>query len=79
VEVKTMKLQINVSDVMVKEIDKYAEMMGVSRSALCATFIGQGIMSYNKSFEMLGSMGEKLKDSLLAEKAIKESVKVEKE
>ena len=74
-----MKLQINVSDVMVKEIDKYAEMMGVSRSALCATFIGKGIMSYNKSFEMLGSMGEKLKDSLLAEKAIKESVKVEKE
>ena len=74
-----MKLQINVSDVMVKEIDKYEEMMGVSRSALCATFIGKGIMSYNKSFEMLGSMGEKLKDSLLAEKAIKESVKVEKE
>ena len=74
-----MKLQINVSDVMVKEIDKYAEMMGISRSALCATFIGQGIMGYNKSFEMLGSMGEKLGDSLLAEKAIKESAKVEKE
>ena len=74
-----MKLQINVSDVMVKEIDKYAEMMGISRSALCATFIGQGIMGYNKSFEMIGSMGEKLGDSLLAEKAIKESAKVEKE
>jgi len=74
-----MKLQINVSDVMVKEIDKYAKMMGISRSALCATFIGQGIMGYNKSFEMIGSMGEKLGDSLLAEKAIKESAKVEEE
>ena len=74
-----MKLQITVSDEMVKQIDKYAEMMGISRSALCATFIGQGIMGYNKSFEMIGSMGEKLGDSLLAEKAIKESAKVEKE
>lgn len=74
-----MKLQINVSDEMVKQIDRYAEMMGISRSALCATFIGQGIMGYNKSFELLGSMGEKIGDSLLAEKVMKESVKSEKE
>lgn len=70
-----MKLQVNVSDELVTQIDKYAEMMGISRSALCATFIGQGVLGYNKSFQMIDSLGEKLGDSLLAEKALQEVAK----
>ena len=67
-----MKVQVNISNELVRQIDKYAEMMGISRSSLCATFIGQGIMTYNKSFEIIGSMGEKIGDGLLVEKTLKE-------
>lgn len=55
-----LKVQVNLSDDIVLEIDKYAKMMGVSRSALCAIFIGQGILGYHKSFELMGTVGEKL-------------------
>ena len=74
-----MRLQVNVSDELVKQIDKYADMMGISRSALCATFIGQGVLGYNKSFQLIDSLGEKLGDSLLAEKALQEVAKDVKE
>lgn len=47
-----MKVQVNVSDDLVKKIDDYAKMMGVSRSSLCAVFIGQGVMGYEKAFEI---------------------------
>lgn len=54
-----MKVQVTVSDEMVNKIDKYANLMGISRSALCATFIGQGIMGYEKTYEMLDGLVEK--------------------
>lgn len=59
-----MKLQVNVSDEMVENIDKYAKQMGVSRSALCSMLIGQGIMGYNKGMELLSILGDKLGDNL---------------
>lgn len=65
-----MRLQINISDDMVKQIDFYAKEMGVSRSALCATFIGQCIMSYNTSYGVLKDVGEKIADASI--KSIKE-------
>lgn len=67
-----MKLQVNVSDELVAQIDKYAGMLGISRSALCATFIGQGVLGYNKSFQVIDNIGDKLGDELLAEKTLKE-------
>lgn len=70
-----MKLQVNVNDDLVKQIDEYAALMGVSRSALCAMFIGQGILSYNKSFKLINDIGQKIGDNLLAEKAAKEVAK----
>ena len=51
---------MNVDDEMVKKIDAYAKRMGVTRSALCSVFIGQGIMGYEKSFEVLDRVGDKL-------------------
>ena len=42
-----IRVQVNVGDEMLAEIDKYAETMGVTRSALCSVLIGQGIMWYN--------------------------------
>lgn len=55
-----MRVQVNLSDEMVEKVDAYAAKMGVNRSALCAVLIGQGILTYDKSFEVVESVGEKL-------------------
>lgn len=67
-----MRCQVNLSDEMVEKVDMYAKKMGVSRSALCSMLVGQGIMSYDKSMDILSVLGDKLGDSLLAEKSLKE-------
>lgn len=67
-----MRVQVNLSDEMVSKVDAYASKMGVSRSALCSMLVGQGIMGYDKSMDLIGILGDKLGDSLLAEKALKE-------
>lgn len=74
-----MRVQVNLSDEMCANVDKYAKSMGVSRSALCSMLIGQGIMSYDKSMDILTVLGDKLGDSLLAEKSLKEIGKDEKD
>lgn len=55
-----MRIQMNLSDEMVAKVDLYAKKMGVSRSALCALLIGQGIMNYEKSESVLESLGKEL-------------------
>lgn len=58
-----MRLQITINDEIVKKIDKYAKLIGVSRSAMCATWIGQGVMGYDKANELInGQTVEFLKD-----------------
>jgi metal-responsive CopG/Arc/MetJ family transcriptional regulator len=67
-----MRVQVNLSDEMVGKVDAYARKMGVSRSALCSMLVGQGIMSYDKSMDLLTLIGDKVGNSLLAEKALEE-------
>ena len=67
-----MRVQVNLSDEMVGKVDAYARKMGVSRSALCSKLVGQGIMSYDKSMDLLTLIGDKVGDSLLAEKTLEE-------
>lgn len=55
-----MRVQVNLSEEMLGKVDAYAEKMGVSRSALCALLIGQGIMSYDKSVDVLTALGKEL-------------------
>lgn len=50
-----MRLQLTISDEAVERIDKYAKMLGISRSALCTTWIGQGLMGYDKANEMINT------------------------
>ena len=59
-----MRIQVNLANGMVDRIDKYAELMGVSRSALCATLIGQGIMSYDKATQIVKNIQDKATDTL---------------
>lgn len=70
-----MRIQVNLSEEMVAKVDGYAKRMGVSRSALCSILVGQGIMSYDKSMDLLKDIGEKVGDDLLAEKTFKEATK----
>lgn len=51
-----MKLQVSANDQMVEKIDFYAGLMSVSRSALCAMLIGQGLMGLDKAREVVDHM-----------------------
>lgn len=55
-----MRIQVIINDDMVKRIDNYAKKIGVSRSSLCAIFIGQGIMGFDKANELINDNAEKL-------------------
>lgn len=59
-----MRVQVNLSNEMVKRVDKIAEDYGLTRSALCATFIGQCVMSYEKTFNVLQDTFNKLGDTI---------------
>ena len=52
-----MKLQININDDIVKKIDEYAKAIGISRSACCAMWIGNAVLSIEKATESLKNMG----------------------
>ena len=66
-----MRVQVNLSEEMVENVDKYAKQMGVSRSALCSILIGQGIMSYNKAMDVVSVIGDEIGDNLLLENQAK--------
>lgn len=69
-----MKVQVNLSDELVKKIDEYAKVMGVSRSALCAVWIGQGALGYEKTFDIFQStLGASLSKLTADEKTKSES------
>ena len=55
-----MRVQINLSDSMVKRVDVLADDMGVSRSAFCSFVIGQYVQNYEKSVEVVKSVGLQL-------------------
>jgi hypothetical protein len=48
-----LKVQVTVSDEMVTKIDAYAKEMGISRSALCSVFIGQGVLGFDKAYKLV--------------------------
>lgn len=58
-----MKLQIMVSDELCEKVDKYAKEIGVSRSALCAMFIGQGVRGYDQASEIIDELKTKILDN----------------
>jgi len=48
-----MRIQINLSDNMVKKVDLLADNYGVSRSALCSTIIGQYVYGVDTAVNAL--------------------------
>lgn len=63
-----MRVQVNLSDNMVSRIDKIADEMGLTRSALCSTFIGQSVMSFEKTFTVLQDTFNKIGDETVQKK-----------
>lgn len=47
-----MRVQVNLNDKLVEELDIYAKSVGMSRSGLCAYFIGQGMYGVKKGIEI---------------------------
>lgn len=52
-----MKVQVNLNDDIVRKIDEYAKAIGISRSAVCAMWIGQSVLGVEKATEALQNMG----------------------
>lgn len=66
-ESKYMRLQVKMAKDAVVEIDKYASRMGMSRSGLCAFFVGMGLLNMKKADTVLESTGGELISMLSAE------------
>ena len=47
-----MRVQVNLNNKLVEELDIYAKSVGMSRSGLCAYFIGQGMYGVKKGIEI---------------------------
>jgi len=62
-----MRIQINLSDEMVGKVDAYATIMGMSRSSLCAYFIGQSIMGLDRANNTITQFGESVVEMMKSE------------
>lgn len=60
-----MRIQINLSEEMIREVDAYAKKMGVSRSAFCSMMVGQGVMNLNTAYKVIDTLGDKLTDEVI--------------
>ena len=63
-----MKVQVNLNDDIVKKIDAYAGAIGVSRSAVCAMWIGNAVLGLDKATETLQRMSDGMVDAVTDEK-----------
>lgn len=58
---KSYRMQVIMSEEMREKLERYSNMTGVSMSALCNVFIGQGLMGYDKAFQLLEAEVEGMK------------------
>lgn len=54
------RIQVNLSDEMVTKVDDYAAMLGMSRSGLCAYFIGQGTLAFERSLSACDEVAKEI-------------------
>lgn len=51
-----VRVQIIIAKSMKDRVEMYSEKMGISKSALCGILVGQGIMAYDKAYEMIDNV-----------------------
>lgn len=62
-----MKVQITLNDDLVKKIDDYAHAIGMTRSAVCAYWIGQAALGTTTASQILERAGIDVAKALLDE------------
>lgn len=70
------RITITCSDEQIAKLDAYSCKMGMNRSALCAYFIGQGLLSMDKAFGVMDRVTADMTDEMkkaLADMAVKAS------
>lgn len=60
-----MRVYVSISDEMFEKLDYYAKKMCMSRSQLMNFLCGQGLMSLDKSMNILENMGERVSQDLI--------------
>lgn len=58
------RIVVTVSEDMKNRLDKYAELLGLNRSALCAFLLGQGVLSMDRAYGLLDQTAQMLKTEL---------------
>lgn len=59
-----MRINVNVSDELNNKIENYSKQFGVSKSQFCSMMIGQGVMSYDKTFDMMGGLKDSIQEQM---------------
>lgn len=59
-----MRINVNVSDELNNKIENYSKQFGVSKSQFCSMLIGQGVMSYDKTFDMMGGLKDSIQEQM---------------
>lgn len=52
-----MKVQITLNDKLVEKIDQYAAAIGMTRSGICAYWIGQSVLGFDRATQSIERMG----------------------
>lgn len=65
-----MRIQVNLGDALLQKVDKLSEACGVTRSALCSMLISQGVLAYDKTFEIMDSLKESIPEKFTQETKI---------
>lgn len=58
------RITITVSDESVEKLSYYGEKMGMNRSALCAYFVGQGLLGMDKAYSVIDTVTSNMSDEM---------------
>lgn len=58
------RITITCSGEQIAKLDAYSNKMGMNRSALCAYFIGQGLLGMDKAFGVMDKVTESMTDEM---------------
>lgn len=61
----SQRVNISLSDEMIRKLDYYADLMGTPRATLCTILIGQGVMNYENANKIASEVLDKYAPSLL--------------
>ncbi len=59
------RIVVTVSEDMKNRLDKYADMLGLNRSSLCAFLLGQSVLSMDKAYGLLDQTAKLLQTELV--------------